>query len=168
VNTAVRFYRSVEMNINDYLIDHQNFDWTAILADWHWLLPAEFCVWLMNKYGDLVLVVDENAILFFDVGNGTIEQVADSKEDFSEKLDADDNANLWLMIPLVDQLATTGLKLNEGRCYSFLTPPILGGEYNVENTVTLPITEHYSVYASIQNQIKDLPDGTRVVIKVKT
>jgi hypothetical protein len=79
-----------------------------------------------------------------------------------------DNANIWLMIPLIDQLNATGLQLNEGRCHSFLTPPILGGEYSVKNTVTLPITEHYGVYASIHDQIKDLPDGTRVIIKVKT
>jgi hypothetical protein len=156
------------MSINDYLIDHQSFDWAMLLSDWHWLLPAEFSVWLMNRFGDLVLIADEGAILFFDVGAGTIERVADNKEDFGQKLDVGDNANIWLMIPLIDQLNATGLQLNEGHCYSFLTPPILGGEYSVENTVTLPITEHYGVYASIHDQIKDLPDGTRVIIKVKT
>jgi hypothetical protein len=155
------------MNINDYLIDHQSFDWARLLSDWHWLLPAEFNVWLMNRFGDLVLIADEEAIFFFDVCNGTIEQIADNKVDFSQKLDVDDNANIWLMIPLIDQLNAMGLQLSEGRCYSFLTPPILGGEYSVKNTVTLPITEHYGVYASIHDQIKDLPDGAQVVIKVK-
>jgi hypothetical protein len=165
---ALGFYRSIEMNINDYLIDHQNFDWATLLADWHWLLPAEFSVWLMNRFGDLVLIDDAGAILFFDVGNGTIERITDNKGDFSKNIDEGDNANIWLMIPLIDQLAATGLRLNEGRCYSFLTPPVLGGEYNVKNAVTLPITEHYSLYASIHSQIKDLPDGTRVRIKFKT
>ena len=99
---------------------------------------------------------------------GTIERIADNKVEFSQKLDVDDNANIWLLIPLIDQLNAIGLQLSEGRCYSFLTPPILGGEYSVKNTVTLPITEHYGVYASIHDQIKDLPDGAQVVIKVKT
>lgn len=156
------------MNINDYLIDHQSFDWAALLSDWDWLLPAEFSVWLMNRFGDLVLIADEGVILFFDVGVGAVERIANNKADFSQKLDAGDNANVWLIIPLIDQLNATGLRLNEGHCYSFLTPPILGGEYSVKNTVTLPITEHYGVYASIHDQIKALPDGAQVVMKVKT
>jgi len=156
------------MNINGYLIDHLTLDWTALLADWHWLLPAEFSVWLMNKYGDLVLIANDGAILFFDVGNGTLERVADNRDDFSQKLDEDDNASIWLMIPLIDQLAVAGIGLYKGRCYSFLTPPVLGGKYTVKNTATLPITEHYGVYASIHEQIKDLPDDAQVVIKVKT
>ena len=122
----------------------------------------------MNKYGDLVLIDNDETIFFFDVGNGILERVADNKADFSEKLDAGDNANIWLMIPLIDQLIADGRLLTEGRCYSFLTPPVLGGEYNVKNTVMLPITEYYGVYASIHDQIKDLPDGAQVVIKVKT
>jgi hypothetical protein len=154
-------------HINDYLLDHQSFDWAALLSDWHWLLPAEFSVWLMNKFGDLVLIADDGTILFFDVGAGEVERIADNKEDFCQKIDLGDNANVWLMIPLIDQLNGLGTRLSEGRCYSFLTPPILGGEYSAKNTVTLPIAEHYGVYASIHDQIKDLPDGAQVVIKVK-
>jgi|SRR5262249_5238519 len=156
------------MNIKDYLIDHLTFDWATLLVDWKWLLPTEFSVWLMNKYGDLVLIADDGSVLFFDVGSGTLERVADDRDDFSRKLDEDDKASVWLMIPLIDQLTAAGIGLDEARCYSFLTPPVLGGEYTVKNTVTLPITEHYGVYASIHEQIKDLPDGTQVVIKVKT
>jgi hypothetical protein len=160
------------MSINNYLIDHQidhqKFNWATLLADWHWLLPTEFSVWLMNKFGDLVLIADDETIIFFDVGNGTLEQVADNRDDFCQKVDADDNANVWLMISLIDQLAATGLHLDEGRCYSFLIPPILGGAYSVQNTVTLPIPEHYGVYASIHEQIKDTPDGTPVVLKIES
>jgi hypothetical protein len=50
---------------------------------------------------------------------------------------------------------------------SFIIPPALGGQYTIENTAILSITEHYSVYASIHQQIKDLPDGTQVVLKIK-
>ena len=98
------------MDINDYLIDHQSLDWARLLSDWDWLLPAEYNVWLMNRFGDLVLIADEEAIFFFDVGNGTIERIADNKVEFSQKLDVDDNANIWLMIPLIDQLNAMGKK----------------------------------------------------------
>jgi hypothetical protein len=86
---------------------------------------------------------------------------------FCQKLDENGNANLWLAIPLIDRLVIAGMHLDRERCYSFLTLPVLGGKYTVENTAILPIAEHYGVCASIHEQIKDLSDGTQVVIKVQ-
>jgi hypothetical protein len=59
-----------------------------------------------------------------------------------------------------------GVYLQPGECFSFLIPPILGGDYTTANTVVLPITEHYGVYSSYHEQLRGVPDGTKVVIKV--
>ena len=155
------------MIVADYIIDHRNIHWPTILADWVWLLPDELTVWLMNRYGNLFLIFNDDSVHQLDVSEGTIEKVAESEEEFCAKIDEDDHANQWLMIPLVDRLVGRGKPLQAGCCYSFIIPPILGGGYSVENTRTLNIAEHYSVYASIHQQIKDLPDGTQVVLKVK-
>ena len=156
------------MQIEDYLIDHQEFDWPVILADWAWLLPqAEFTIWLMNRYGDLFLVFADGTVHMLDVGNGSLEKLAESRDEFCRMIADGDNANMWLMIPLVDSLVAAGKVLEPGRCYSFIIPPALGGEYTVGNTATLNVREHYGVYASIQDQIKDLPEGARVRLRVK-
>ncbi|MDQ3816439.1 MAG: DUF1851 domain-containing protein [Acidobacteriota bacterium] len=156
------------MRVEDYVIDHQDFDWPVILADWAWLLPRdEFTIWLMNRYGDLFLVFEDDTVHMLDVGGGSLEKLAETRDEFCRRLDEDDNANVWLMIPLVDSLVEAEKILEPGRCYSFIIPPVLGGEYTVGNTATLPITEHYGVYASIHNQIKDLPDGARVRLRAK-
>ncbi|MBL8204395.1 MAG: DUF1851 domain-containing protein [Blastocatellia bacterium] len=155
------------MLLADYIIDHQNIDWGTILADWAWLLPEELTVWLMNCYGDLFLIFDDGSIHLLDVGAGTIERLADDKDDFCQKIDEGNNANQWLMIPLVDRLVEAGNLLSEGCCYSFVISPVLGGQYSVENTATLSIVEHYSLYASIHQQIEDLPNGTTVKLTVQ-
>jgi hypothetical protein len=157
------------MDIANYLIDPQRFDWSAILADWAWLLPEkEFTIWLMNRYGDLFIVTKSGAIYLLDVCGGSVERVAENREDFCRLVEKDDNSNRWFMIPLVDKLVTAGKLLKDGRCYSFVLPPVLGGEYTIENTSDLTIEEHFNVYASIHHQIKDLPDGTGVQLKVET
>jgi hypothetical protein len=156
------------MELANYIIDHQNVDWPTVLADWVWLLPEELTVWLMNRYGDLFLVFNDGTVHMLDIGRGTVEQLAENRNDFALKIDEDDNVSDWLMVPLVDRLIEAGKGVHIGQCYSFIIPPILGGEYTVENTAILSITEHYSVYASIHQQIKDLPDGTQIVLKVKT
>ena len=152
------------MSIHDYIIDHRGLDWRALLAEWTWLIPNAFTVWLMNRFGDLFLVFADGSVHMLDVGAGTLKQVADSRDDFAVKADENDNANDWFMIPLVDQLVATGLTLHEGQCYSYKMPPVLGGQYTVENTCVLPIAQHYGAYGSIHKQIKDLPDGSAVVI----
>ena len=156
------------MRVEDYLINHQDFDWPALLADWAWLLPQdEFTIWLMNRYGDLFLAFEDDTVHMLDVGSGSLEKLAESRDEFRRRVDEGDNANEWLMIPLINNLVEAGKVLEPGRCYSFIIPPILGGEYTVENTATLHIAEHYGVYASIHNQIKDLPDGAQVRLRVK-
>ena len=98
---------------------------------------------------------------------GSLTKLAENRDDFATLIDEDDNADDWLMIPLVDRLVAAGVLLKPGECYSFLIPPVLGGDYTIENTVVLPIIEHYGVYGSYHEQLRGVPDGTKVVIKVQ-
>lgn len=91
------------MTVEAYLIDHEGFDWPTILADWSWLLPESFTVWLMNRFGDLFIVSDDGTVHVLDVGDGTLEKVAESRDDFRNRIDEEGNAN-GLVIPLADRL----------------------------------------------------------------
>lgn len=152
------------MNIDDYLIDSTEVDWPVVLKDWRWLLPDSLTVWLVNRFGDVFYVQDNGSIHMLDVGGGAVERVADSREQFCDLLDIDDNANDWLMIPLVDDLVAAGRPLKNGYCYGYLRNPVLGGEYTVDNSIVIPILEHYGLNAEFHQQIKDLPDGSSVKI----
>src|ERR671914_503127 len=114
------------MFLHDYIIDHRNLDWPFLLREWTWLVPSTFTVWIMNRFGDLFMVLDDGTVQMLDVGGGTLEKVARSRDDFADKLDEGDNANQWLMIPLIDRLVARGLMLRDGQCYSYKQPPVLG------------------------------------------
>lgn len=130
------------MDVSDYLIDHSNVDWAGVLSPWHWLLPEELTVWLMNRFGDLFIVLDDGSVHMFDVGGGTFERIAESRDGFRAEIDQGDNANLWLMVPLVDKLVAAGKSLRPGYCYSYITPPVLGvrGSCRVHATCGWPGT----------------------------
>jgi hypothetical protein len=53
------------MTIQDYLIDHTHYDWPNLLVGWTWLLPPKFTVWLVNRFGDLFLVLPDDSIQLF-------------------------------------------------------------------------------------------------------
>jgi len=102
-----------------------------------------------------------------DIGGGTFTKIAENRDDFAMKIKGGNNANQWLMIPLIDNLVAVGVTLSEGKCYGYRNPPVLGGDYTVENTTVISIPEHYSFHADIHQQIVGLPDGTQVVFKIK-
>jgi hypothetical protein len=154
------------ISLTDYLIDQGGIDWPSVLASWSWLLPPQFDLWLVNRFADLFLVLPDGTVHMLDVGSGTLTKLADSRDDFTAQLDEDDNANEWLMIPLVDKMVAAGVVLQPGECYGLKTPPVLGGDYAVENAGSLPVWDYLGACGSIHEQLRDVPDGAQVVLKV--
>jgi hypothetical protein len=152
--------------VADYLIDQGGIDWPKALASWGWLLPPQFTVWLVNRFADLFLVLPDGTVHLLDVGAGTLSKVADSRDDFCAKIDAGDNADQWLLILLVDKMVAAGVALRPGQCYGFKTPPVLGGEYAVANAGPLPVADYLGAYGSLHEQLRDVPDGSQVVLEV--
>ena len=150
------------MDVHDYLIDQSGKDWPDLLSGWSDTLPSEFTVWLVNRFGDVFVVFEDGSVHVLDVGIGAVERIADNRDHFADQIDFGDNANNWLMIPLVDQCVAAGLTLAANQCYGYKIPPILGGQYSVENVEPTDLSVHYSLLADIFRQTKDLPDGTRI------
>ena len=98
-------------SVQVYLLDQNGIDWPRAFSTWSWLLPPEFTLWLVNRFGDAFLVLPDGTIHMLDVGGGTLTKVAENRDDFCNKIDESDNANDWLMIPLVDELVAAGLRL---------------------------------------------------------
>ena len=156
----------MSVSISDYLIDQSGVDWPKALASWSWLLPREFTLWLVNRFADLFLVLPDGTVHMLDMGAGTLNKIADSRDDFCTKIDDADNANQWLMIPLVDSMVAAGVLLQPGQCYAFKTPPVLGGAYAVENAGPLAVWDYLGGYGSIHEQLRDVANGSEVIIKV--
>ncbi len=101
-----------------------------------------------------------------DVGLGTLTKLAESRDEFSRKIDEGDNANQWLAIPLVDELVAADVRLQPGQCYGFKKPPVLGGDYTIDNIGTVAIWDYLGAYGSIHEQILGVPGGAEVVLKL--
>jgi hypothetical protein len=152
--------------MEDYLIDPDSIDWSAALAGWSWLIPAEFTLWLVNRLCDLFIVTDDGSVHMLDIGAGTLKRLAANRDEFCRLIDEGNNANEWLAIPLVDRLVASGLLLEPGQCYGFKVPPVLGGRYEVENCGPLSIPDYLGAYGSIHERLRDVPEGSGVVLKV--
>jgi Domain of unknown function (DUF1851) len=152
------------MNVEDYLINPDGKDWSELLSSWVPPLPPSFTVWLVNRFGDLFIVVDDGSVHMLELSAGVITRLADDREDFARKIDLEGNADEWLMILLVDQCVAAGIVLSADQCYSYKIPPILGGVYGVQNVQPADLSVNYSLMADICRQANALPVGTKVSI----
>jgi len=155
------------LDVNDYLIDQEDKDWADLLSSWQFLLPESFNVWLVNRLGDIFLVFDDGSVHILDTGRGVLERLADSRDHFCVLLDQDDNCSGWLMVELVDACVVAGMHLSPTQCYGFKVPPMLGGEYEIDNLEPTDLSVHYSLLGDIARQTKDLPPGTKVKVSLE-
>jgi hypothetical protein len=166
------------MDVNDYLIDHTSFDWQKLLASWAWLLDDEMEVqpWLMNRFGDLFFVDEVGVVLWLNINDGELSEVASNVDEFFELLESDEavedddegseGAADWFLMGLVDDLVESGQKPGPDQCYGFKTLPVLGGEYDPSNVYLSSIEQYWAFCGNVHAQIDGLPDGAEVEIDI--
>lgn len=72
----------------------------------------------------------------------------------------------WYLQPMVEQAEAALGALTPGRVYHFVISPVLGGEYAIDNVRELDHVEQIRFCGDLAREIKDLPDGARVTLRV--
>ena len=155
------------MDLNDYILSQEGLDWSALLADWEHLLPPELTVWMVNRFGEPILVFEDGTIHRLDLDGGVVERLADSQAAFATAADDERTAEDWFRISEVDQAVAAGLVLEPRQCYGHAVPVVLGGECTATNTRVKTIEEHFAFLADLHRQIRDLPDGAQIRLKFR-
>lgn len=134
----------------------------SIIEAWTWLIGNDKTPLMITSIGDMFVRDDGNKVYWLNVGEGTFEQVASDIEEFKTKLQDNDQVNEWFMINLVAEIKNSGKELDAGKLYSYIKLPVLGGEYHSDNFELTDLEVHFSFAGQIHEQIRDLPDGTRI------
>ena len=121
---------------------------------------------LISSMGDIFLSGKDNAIYWLQTDVGALTKVADNLKIFEVLLKDEDNIDNWFLPLLVEKLVIAGKILGESEVYSFKRLPVLGGDYSIENIDAIAMSVHFSFMGCICEQIKDLPDGTHVTVRV--
>lgn len=151
----------MEINVDDLTVKFQNDISERLTEDWTWLIGTDKKVILISAIGDMFIMSDDKNIYWLDVGLGKIELIATDIEEFKAKLKDIEKVNDWFMIDLTTELRSDK-KLKDGQLYSYKKLPIIGGDYSVDNFEPTDMEVHFSFAGQIHQQIKDLPDGTRI------
>ncbi|MEJ1938219.1 DUF1851 domain-containing protein, partial [Nostoc sp. NIES-2111] len=136
-----------------------------ILSCWRWKVYDMQAVITVSLLGDIFLMGNDSKIYWLQTDTGEMTQIAESYEQYQDFLNDDENIENWFTRVLVEKLIAEGKVLKENEVYSYKKIPVLGGAYSVENISPTDLSVHFAFSGQICEQIKDLPDGTKVNIK---
>ena len=133
---------------------------------WGWvgLEPTEIIA--ENEFGNLILKDAYNKFWRLCPEDVYCEVIAGSIEAYNELITEPEFLNDWNMVVMVDEATKKLGALKEGYKFYLVIPGILNGEYTGKNMKTAPFIEIIKWSGDLGKQIKDLPDGAEVKLKV--
>ena len=139
---------------------------SEIKASWAWigLDPSE--VVAENDFGNLVVRDFSGRYWRICPEELACEVIAGDRAAYDALVQDPEFITDWTMDALVQAAQASLGPLAPGQKYSLATPAILGGRYETSNIKTISLIELIRFSGDVGFQIKDLPDGTEIVIKV--
>ena len=141
----------------------------AALSEWSWLLRREDA-WepvLVSVSGDVFMAHDSGEVFWLDTGAGKVSRICASVAEFEASLEDRKTASDWLLVPVVEELLSSGRSLAPGQCFGFTILPVFKeGSYAARNRFALSALEHVRVTGDLHNQIQGLEDGQQVRLSV--
>lgn len=137
-----------------------------LIRDWRWLLGGSVRLIGWASSGDLFIVDAKGAVMRLDTGSGELEPCASSIGEFYRALEDRGRAADLLLLPVVHEFESRHGNLGPDECLGFTALPVFGGVYSVGNRRRVTVAEHASFTGDIHRQIRDLPDGEEVSVKV--
>ena len=136
------------------------------LAEWRWKLGGSSKVIALSRSGDAFVLQPDGSVSWLDTGAGEVSPVAPSREEFGRMLESPSNATRLLLAPVVEEFVRLHGPFPAGTCLGFTQLPTLGGAYTVDNRYRLSAVEHFAVTGDLHRQLRDLPDGAKVRLRV--
>ncbi|MHC4345289.1 MAG: T6SS immunity protein Tdi1 domain-containing protein [Planctomycetota bacterium] len=133
-----------------------------LLSDWRWLIGATSQPILITSLGDAFLQESDGAVYWLKVGEGSYEKIASSGDEFQRQLKSGTSIDDWFLPQLVGDILASGVRFGPNQCLSFKKPPFLSGEYERNNFEVTDLAVHFSILGQLYQQVKDLPEGTRI------
>lgn len=137
-----------------------------LLKEWRWLCPQTVSLLARNAFGDLYLREKEGKILRLDVAVGQIQQVAESEEQFRKLASTNDKQEQWFAASYETAAVRRGLKPGVDQCIAFKTPLVFAESGTPNSVYIADLYEQVSFLGDLHRQLKDLPDGAKVQLRL--
>lgn len=155
--------RPVRITLSDLTVGFDHLDRNHLLDDWRWLIGPSKQPILLSAIGDAFVQDETDATIHqLDTAAGSCSGVAADEGEFRALLSNSQWVTDHLAVNVIADFLANGMGLDPGQIYSWRRPPVLGGEYALDNADSTDIAVHFSVTGQIHEQVRSLPPGTPV------
>lgn len=137
--------QQIDQALADLLLDPGVFSESDVdvLADWRWRIGDDAQLYGVTLFGDVFLQTPDGHIHWLDTGSDSYEEVATDRETWLRILPI--NSPIFFHASTLLHFRSLGFApKEEGSVYSWIQPPILGGEDTVDNFDTVSAVVHLS------------------------
>jgi len=133
---------------------------------WGWIGIDPIEVIAENEFGNLILRDHEGKFWRLCPEDVYCKVIANNVDEYNALVkDVEFNED-WFMESIVAEAEKRLGPLKDGYKYYLVIPGILGGEYRGKNIQAVPFHEVLKYSGDVGLQVKDLPDGAEVKLKV--
>lgn len=148
-----------------FQVGHLDID--RLLAEWRWLYPNQARLVARNAFGDIFIADETGQIMRIDVAVGKLEVVAASEVQFREFAQNTENRESWFAESDEQRFSAKGLIPDKTQCIAFDIPLVFADSGKTGKPYIADVYEQVSFLGDVNRQIKDMPDGGKVSLKIK-
>ena len=138
-----------------------------LLQEWRWLVQGKFNLLAVNPFGDLFLEDENGCVNRLDVTRATFSAIASSEKDFAKAAREPEGRKDWLLESLALQAAQRDCSPGKGQCVGYKISAVFKESVEAaDNMYVANLYEFVSFMGDLHGQMKDVPDGGKVRIKI--
>lgn len=137
-----------------------------IESAWRWTGIKPVKVVAENDFGNLLVRDQQGRYWRICPEDLYCKVIAGDRAAFDALVQDEEFQQDWNMLALVEEAQAKVGPLGLGRKYCLKIPGLLGGEYGGTNLASISLVELVTASGDIAFQIKDVPDGSQVRIKI--
>ena len=137
-----------------------------VRESWGWVGIDPVEIIAENEFGNLILKDSKERFWRLCPEDVYCKIIAESTEDYNELVKDKEFNEDWFMESIVSEAKNRLGSLKDGYKYYLVIPGVLNGDYGGDNIQSVPFYEVIRYSGDIGRQIKDLPEGSKVDLKV--
>ena len=91
----------MDIQFSDLVINFDGLEDEELTNNWEWLVPEDYNPILISVFGDIFFIDKADKVHWLSTGEGIMEQVAESEDQFRELLEDEEKLEEWFLPHLV-------------------------------------------------------------------
>lgn len=137
-----------------------------LLSDWRWLCPSQMSLVARNVFGKLFLKDETGAVFWLNTTTGKFNRISDSEAEFRKMAETSEKRREWFAEPETLAYAKRGFLPSLSQCIGFGVPAVFAEGGTPDTAFVADLYEHVSFLGDLHRQISNLPDGSKVELRV--